>query len=152
MVLIEVIELLSQTDKSDYLKQLKECDWEAAKFLVYLIENEKLEQLCGVNPKLFLLINDSQIISFCTFVFQDDVKDETLFPWIGFVYTYPKYRGNRYFGLLLDHITNLAISLEYNKLYISTNESGLYEKYGFSYYKNMLDINGDDSRIYYKNI
>lgn len=38
---MEVIELLSQADKSYYLKQLKECDWSVAKFLVYLIENEK---------------------------------------------------------------------------------------------------------------
>ena len=29
---------------------------------------------------------------------------------------------------------------------------GLYEKYGFLYYKNMLDITGNNSRIYIKKL
>ena len=31
-------------------------------------------------------------------VLEEDVDDDTLFPWIGFVFTAPQYRGNRYSG------------------------------------------------------
>ena len=36
----------------------------------------------------------------------------------------------------------------YEYIYISTGEIGLYEKYGYSFWKNMKDMHGDDSRVY----
>ena len=99
-----------------------------------------------------MLLDGENIVSFSTYVFQDEIRDETLFPWVGFVYTFPKYRGNRCFGILLNHIVKLAKEGGYNKIFVSTNEVGLYEKYGFMYFCNMLDITGNDSRIYCKDI
>jgi predicted acetyltransferase len=75
-----------------------------------------------------------------------------MYPWIGFVYTYPKYRGKRMMGILFDHIFSLAKKENHKQIYLSTNEVGLYEKYGFEYYKNMDDIQGNDSRIYVKKL
>ena len=37
-------------------------------------------------------------------------------------------------------------------IYISTGETGLYEKYGYSFWKMMKDMNGEDSRVYRKEI
>ncbi|MBS5196659.1 MAG: hypothetical protein KHY93_05835 [Clostridiales bacterium] len=34
--------------------------------------------------------------------------------------------------------------------YISTNDNGLYEKYGYKFLKIMQDVNGEDSRVYVK--
>ena len=36
----------------------------------------------------------------------------------------------------------------YEYLYISTGEVGLYEKYGYSFWKTMKDMHGEDSRVY----
>lgn len=149
---MEIIDLLSSYEFDNYFDKLRKCDWKPVPFLCDLIINNRLEELFGKNPKAFLLTNNKEIVSFCTYVYQDEIRDETMFPWIGFVYTYPKYRGNRYFGKLLDYIVNLARKENYQKIYVSTNEIGLYEKYGFIYYKNMLDFTGNDSRIYYLNI
>ena len=33
-------------------------------------------------------------------------------------------------------------------IYISTGETGLYEKYGYQFWKIMKDVAGDDSRVY----
>ena len=33
------------------------------------------------------------MISFCTFAEHDDIPDTELTPWIGFVYTFPAFRG-----------------------------------------------------------
>ena len=78
----------------------------------------------------------------------DDIQPTDLTPWIGFVYTYPKYRGHRYFGLLMDEIERLAEEENVSAVYISTNETGLYEKYGCEYYAEMTDIHGEPSRVY----
>ena len=149
---MQIIELLSLENKSRYVDNLKNCEWVAAKFLANLIEEDKLEEMCGPNPKVLMLLDGENIVSFSTYVFQDEIRDETLFPWVGFVYTFPKYRGNRCFGILLNHIVKLAKEDGYNKIFVSTNEVGLYEKYGFMYFCNMLDITGNDSRIYCKDI
>lgn len=145
---MEIIDLLKFEGKDKYLEKLKECEWRAGKYLYGLVNNDELEKMCGVNPKLFMLVDNDNIVSFCTYVHQDEIDAKHLFPWIGFVYTYPKYRGHRYFGMLLKHIIKLAKEETYKYIYVSTNESGLYEKYGFTYFDNMLDITGNDSRIY----
>ena len=35
---------------------------------------------------------------------------------------------------------------------ISTNHVGLYEKYGFEFYKTMKAVDGEDSRVYIKRL
>ena len=35
---------------------------------------------------------------------------------------------------------------------MSTREDGLYEKYGFTYMKMLPDVNGDDSKVYFRDI
>jgi hypothetical protein len=38
------------------------------------------------------------------------------------------------------------------KEYFTLNEDGLYEKYVYTFYKMMKDINGEDSRVYFINV
>ena len=149
---MEIIELMSYADKNKYLTQLIDCKWWAGKILAKFIIEGELEKMCKANPKVFVLVDGDEVVSFCTYVHQDEIDAPDMFPWIGFVYTFEKYRSNHYFGKLLNHIISLAKQEKYQKIYVSTNENGLYEKYGFKYYKNMLDITGNDSRIYYLEI
>ena len=146
---MEIIDLLQNKNMEKYLLMLKDCEWVAGRYLYSLIIDNKFQEMCGKDSKVYMIVNGDEIVSFCTYVYQDEIRDETLYPWIGFVYTYPNYRGNRYFGKLLDYIIIRAKETGYNKIYVSTNELGLYEKYGFVYFKNMLDFTGNDSRIYY---
>lgn len=147
--IMEIIDLLQHKDMQKYFLKLKDCDWVAGRYLYNLIVDNKFEALCGKDSKVYMIVNCDDIVSFCTYVYQDEIRDETLYPWIGFVYTNPNYRGNRYFGKLLNYIIIKAKGTGYKKIYVSTNEVGLYEKYGFVYFKNMLDFTGNDSRIYY---
>ena len=71
-------------------------------------------------------------------------------PWIGFVYTFPDYRGHRYVGMLLDYAESIATVMNREYIYISTGHTGLYEKYGYEFYKMDKDIEGEKSRIYRK--
>ena len=131
---MKIIELMSIQNKDEYLNQLLNCKWEAGKWLSKIITSNKLEEMCKKNPRVLLLVNDSEIVSFCTYVHQDEINAPDMYPWIGFVYTYEQYRGNRYFGRLLNHIIELAKKENHHRIYLSTNETGLYEKYGFKYF------------------
>jgi GNAT superfamily N-acetyltransferase len=145
---MEVKEYYSLDDKEYWLNQIKKSDWEAGQFLYELLSKNELRRLCGETTKVFLLTDHQQLVSFCTLAEMDDVRDTELKPWIGFVYTFPQYRGHRYMGILLEYAYTTAKSDGFRQLYISTGETGLYEKYGYSFYQMMKDMHGEDSRVY----
>ncbi|MCD7883089.1 MAG: GNAT family N-acetyltransferase [Lachnospiraceae bacterium] len=64
--------------------------------------------------------------------------------------SFPKYRGYRYMGMLIDEIEKRAKNENVPAIYISTNHTGLYEKYGYSFYQMMKDVEGEPSRVYRK--
>ena len=117
-----------------------------------MLRDQKLKELCGESTKVLFLIDGNQLISFCTYAEHDDVREPSLTPWVGFVYTFPKYRGKRRAGKLLEYAYKLAKNDGHKHIYISTGETGLYEKYGYQFWKIMKDVHGEDSRVYKTNI
>ena len=76
---------------------------------------------------------------------RDDIQPTELTPWIGFVYTFPQYRGHHYAEKLFLEIKRIAIANNVRQAYISTDHM---EKYGCEFYRMMNDINGEPSRVY----
>ena len=146
-----IFEFFSTTDKQHWIDEIRKSDWKAAKFLADLLEQNKFHNVLG-NGSLFIMVDSESIVSFCTLTQRDCIKDDALFPWIGFVFTVPEYRGNRYSGLLIEHAVVEARNCGMDKIYVCTGEIGLYEKYGFEYIENRVDVWGEDSRLYVRNI
>lgn len=148
---MEIKEYFSCADGEKYLAQIELCDWSAAKFLTEQIKNGSLAKLLGGWAELYLLVDGDALVSFATLSCQDCIDDKSLTPWIGFFHTAPKYRNRRLGQVLLDYICKAA-ARRFNKIYLATDHIGLYEKYGFSYVENRIDVFGEDSRIYMKNL
>ena len=106
----------------------------------------------GEEAKILLLTEGDELISFCTYAEKDDVQPTMLTPWIGFVYTFPEHRGRRHAGKLFEEIERIAREEGTPAVYISTNHTGLYEKYGCEFKTLMNDVNGNPSRVYVKRI
>ena len=145
---MKIIEYFSAENKEYWLSKIKESDWGAGQYLYDLLKNDRLKQLVGDNTKVLMLTEGENLISFCTLAEKDDIQPTELTPWIGWVYTFPNYRGNRYMGKLLRYAESLAEDSGMKNIYISTNHNGLYEKYGYTFFKTMKDIHGEDSRVY----
>ncbi|MCM1131219.1 MAG: GNAT family N-acetyltransferase [Roseburia sp.] len=109
--------------------------------------NENKRDILGWNY-IYVLVENQKVISFCTLAQKDCIKDATLFPWIGFVYTNEDYRGYRNSKLVIDAALIQAKKLGYAKVYLATDHIGLYEKYGFKYLESRTDIYNEESRIY----
>ena len=135
-------------EQSRWLNEIQKSDWGAGQYLYELLRDHRLKELCGESTKVLLLADGEQLVSFCTYAEQDDIREPSLTPWVGFVYTFPAFRGNRYMGKLLDYAEVLARGEGHRYIHISTGETGLYEKYGYSFWKTMKDVNGEDSRVY----
>lgn len=149
---MKIIEYFSTDNKEYWLSQIKESDWGAGRYLHKLLQEQKLKQLVGENTKVLMLVDEEKLVSFCTFADKDDIQPTELTPWIGWVYTFPAYRGHRYSGKLLEHAEALAEEAGMQNIYISTNHEGLYEKYGYEFFQIMKDVDGEDSRVYVRHI
>ena len=149
---MEIIEYFSSEKREHWLSKIEKSDWSAGKFLFKLLKEEKLKETVGENAEVILLTNGENLVSFCTFADFDDIQTTELTPWIGFVYTFPEYRGNRNAGKLLAYAEKLAKEKGFEKIHISTNHVGLYEKYGYNFFKMMKAVDGEDSRVYIKKL
>ena len=130
------------------LEYFKECSWGAANFLYNLIIQNKVEEVLGEKTKIVVFVDGENVISFATYAKRDCIKDDSLYPWIGFVYTDESYRGHRYSQKVIDYIINKAQDAGYYNIYLATDHIGFYEKYGFDHIENRIDIYNEESRIY----
>lgn len=148
---MEIINYFESGNKPHWLTEIKRSDWGAGPVLAGFLENGTFSEKLG-DGVLLLLTDGDKLVSYVTFSFQDCVDDKSLYPWIGFVYTFPEYRGNRYAGRLITRCEELAREHNVKNVYICTDHTGLYEKYGYEYKENRVDIYGEDGRIYVKRI
>ena len=145
---MNVISYYDTAKKAYWLEEIRKCDWSAGQYLYRLLKEDLFFQTVGENSKVLLLREGEKLISFCTYAEKDDIPLTELTPWIGFVYTFPEYRGHRYFGRLLEEAVHIAGKEGRECLYISTDHTGLYEKYGCVYLRDLPDIHGNPSHIY----
>ena len=136
-------------NENNVIAYLESCSWSAGKFLYKLIVENKVEEILGCNSKIIVLLDDDNVVSFATYAKRDCIEDDSLFPWIGFVYTDEKYRGKRYSQKLINYIIDKARKDGHYKIYLATTHKDLYEKYGFKYLEDRLDIYNEIDRVYY---
>ncbi len=139
-------------NKEKLLDEIEDTPWAVSKLLAKLIRENSFYKALGDDAELYIVTDNDSLVAFATLTQRDCIPDDSLFPWIGFVYVCPVYRGHRYSGLLIDALCNKAKSCNYKRVYLATDHTGLYEKYGFRYMENRIDVWGEDSRIYYKEI
>ncbi|MBP5606058.1 MAG: GNAT family N-acetyltransferase [Ruminiclostridium sp.] len=149
---LKIIRFFESDSPAHWLEEIKRCDWNGGKYLHGLLWEGTFFDIVGKNSEVLLLTDGDELISFCTYAEKDDIQPTELTPWIGFVYTFPKHRGHRYMGLLFEEAERLAKNDHFSGIYISTDHTGLYEKYGCEYMTELTDIHGNPSRVYVKKL
>lgn len=137
----------TQEWREHWKAEISKGDWVAAKFLFEQLQNNNVKARYGETTRLLLLTEGEELLAFCTLAEHDEIETE-LTPWAGFVYIFPKYRGNRHSEKLINHARKLAKDDGYKRLYISSNEVGLYEKYGFRLLQKMEDVWGGETQVF----
>ena len=147
---MEILEYFSCAEQEYWREEIGKSEWRAGQYLYSLLSADSLRNLCGQGTRVLMLTEGKHLLSFCTYAPQDDIPETLLTPWIGFVYTFPGCRGHRHMGKLIAYAEQLAEEEGHSCVYISTGETGLYEKYGYALFTFLKDVNGKDSRIYRK--
>ena len=147
---MKIIEYYNSQNKKHWKNEINKGNWSAAKLLFSLLDQEKLKEFCGNSSEVYLLTDNEKLVSFAVLAEQDEINVPELSPWIGFVYTFSEYRGKHNAGKLINHICNILKSDGTENVYVSTEETGLYEKYGFTFLKLMTNREGKPTRVYSK--
>ena len=124
----KILEYFTCENKEHWLREIQKSDWGAGQYLYSLLKENKLKALVGATTLVLMLADGDKLVSFCTLAPLDDVQPTSYTPWVGFVYTFPEYRGQHCAGRLLDCAESIAAIMERKYTYISTNHIGLYEK------------------------
>ena len=179
---MRIIEYFEQTNELQKClrEQIVQDDWRAAKYLYEVLEQGKLKERYGESTRLLLLVEDGstgtmskefrvtsevggmqgmkkpELLAFCTLAERDEIAEEEtepgMKPWIGFVYTFPNHRGNRHSEKLIQHACELAKGDGDEKIYLSSNEVGLYEKYGFAFLRMLHTVWGEETQVFVKEL
>lgn len=78
----------------------------------------------------FLILYKSKLIGCFQIKSEDGLVDCNLKPWISRLFLNQKYRGHHITQLVLDFGLNHVQNFHYDKIYLSTNHIGLYERFG----------------------
>ena len=144
---MEIISYFNSSNKQTLIELIEGCDWGAAKFLAQLLKEDRFFEMLGGEGDTYLLMDGDKLVSFLTLTKQDVIRDESMFPWIGFVFTQPEYRGHRYSEKLMNYAENVAKAQGHTHVYVATDHVGLYEKYGYEYLENRIGYWGEESRV-----
>lgn len=109
------------------IEMSENCSWHAGASLGYKMRSNKFEDFECV----FAAVENDKVVGFCTITKTDCIPNCLYTPWIGFVFVDEKYRGNRTSQKMIEKALKYAKTKDFKKVYISTQEENLYEKYGF---------------------
>lgn len=147
---MQVISYYDSDRQAHWLEEIRRSGWGPAAFLAEMIGDGTFFDAVGEKSRILLLTEGDELISFCTYAEKDDIQPTELTPWMGFVFTFPEHRGRRCAGKLFEKIERLAHEEGVSEVYISTDHTGLYEKYGCEFISLMKDMDGVPSRVYVK--
>ena len=138
------------TDRAeDLLEFVKSFSWDAVKeHTVRVIKNWEFQE--WETP--FVAIADERIIGMVTIMKTDYYPLPEIYPWISTLFVSEEYRGKRISKKLIDFANSYAKDLGFDKTYIPSEHIGLYEKYGYTYIKDIVNYGGDTDRLYVKEL
>lgn len=75
-----------------------------------------------------------------------------IFPWISTLFVSEEYRGNRISEKLINFANQYVKEIGFDKTYIPTEYIGLYEKFGYSYVRDIVNYGNGIDRLYAKEL
>ena len=99
-------------------------------------------------PIWYLLMDCETVVGCAGLITNDFISRMDLCPWLCALFIDKKYRGQNLAELLISQIKKDAVEIGFDKLYLSTDFDGYYEKFGFTYIGDGHHPWGESSRIY----
>lgn len=124
---LNIIKFNGCEDKGKARDYILSQDYSSSKNYIRSIENNELN---GYEDS-FLIIYDNEIIGFFQIKSEDGLVDISYEPWLCRLFVDENYRGNRITEIVTNFAFNYCKEFGFDKIYLSTNHKGLYEKFSW---------------------
>ena len=104
------------------------------------------------NEAVFAAVSDGRIVGMTALLNSDYYPLPDIYPWVTCVFVSEECRGRRISEKLIGCANALAAKLGYEKTYIASPFFGLYERYGYSYVKDIVNYGGGTDRLFVKRL
>ena len=133
----------------EFLHFVENCSWtEVRDHIAGLIREWKFTDW----ETMFAAVKDGRIVGMASVLKTDYYPLPEIFPWVSCVFVEKPYRGQRISEKLIDAANRYAKEQGFTKTYIPTEHKGLYERYGYTYVKDIVNYGGGTDRLYVKNL
>ena len=133
----------------DFLHFAENCSWtEVRDHIAALIRNWEFSDW----ETMFAAVADGRIVGMASILKTDYYPMPEIFPWISCVFVETEYRGLRISEKLIAYAEEYAKQQGFKKAYIPSEHTGLYEKYGYTYVKDIVNYGGGTDRLYAKEL
>lgn len=141
------MKLINLKENEEYLKEYIELcskEWGSPKAKLQMKEyiNKKMKDIL-TNDKVISVIGliDNKLIGFISLFKIDGDERTDLTPWYATMYVKKEYRNKGYSKILNNAIIEEAKRLGYKKIYLKTNLTNYYEKFGAKFIEKLTKEN-----------
>ncbi len=138
------------TELADNLLSFVEgCSWvETKEHIAGMIRNWEFTDW----ETMFAAVKDGKIIGMASVMKTDYYPLPEIYPWVSCVFVSEEYRGQRISGELIACANRYLRQKGFERSYIPTEYTGLYEHYGYRYVRDISNYGGGTDRLYLKDI
>ncbi len=138
------------TELADKLLEFVEnCSWDDAK---EQIANNIHDWVFSDWEAMFVALEDEKIIGMTSVMKADYYPLPDIYPWVSCVFVSEEYRGQRISGDMIDYANKYLKEKGFDKSYIPSEFTGLYEKYGYKHIKDIVNYGGGTDHLFMKEI
>ncbi len=126
----------------------RNCSWIAGPHLAEMLRENRFTNWEAV----FAASRGGEIIGYCTFLKTDYYPENRYWPWISSIFVGEAHRGQGVCGMLIGAAAEYARSCGFRTVYIPSDMTGFYERYGFHKIDELTNYGGDADNIFAKDI
>ena len=133
----------------EFLHFVENCSWtEVREHIAGLVRDWQFTDW----ETMFAAVKDGRIVGMTSLLKEDYYPLPDIFPWVSCVFVETPYRGQRISEKLIEKANAYAKEQGFTKTYIPTEYTGLYERYGYRYLKDIVNYGGGTDRLYVKEL
>ena len=131
------------------LEFVENCSWTEVKdHVAGLIRNWEFSGW----ETMFAAMDGSRIIGMVSVLKEDYYPLPEIYPWVSTVFVSEEYRGLRVSEKLIACANDYLRQQGFSRSYIPSEHVGLYERYGYSYLRDITNYGGTDDHLYVKEL